>query len=390
MKTRSHLAAWMALLALVPGPASFAVETNWARISGGLAATTFDPQTFESDFVMQGVRAPNLYIYAAATEPTTADLWVIYYDYADGLDYFGIWEPGVPLPSRIHATTPNLYQIDMGFSSAGVLYVTGFDYTSENYYVGTLDRTTGVVTQIVTLDWDFGWIWSLAFHPVDGTIYFAGLDCSVACDTFIDTLTVPGHQRARVWQHTFGDIEPIEPFFDSAGDLLFSGYTANGSLDYGYFRPTAQGAVKLGSLPTYRSPFGTDTVRFEATSPVAGAPGCVPSTSSACLQHRRFEVEATYDATLLGGSAGAATPSLESDQSLKFSFFEPTNLELFLKVIDGCAYNGHYWVFVSGLTNAGVSLRLTDRVTDAIYTYDNPAGQAFVPRLDIEAFVCSQ
>ncbi len=96
----------------------------------------------------------------------------------------------------------------------------------------------------------------------------------------------------------------------------------------------------------------------------------------------------TYDASVFGGSSGPATPLMESDESLKFSFFTPENLELLLKIIDGCSYNGHYWVFFSGLTNVGVSLRITDMSNGAVYSYDNPPGTTLVPALDIQALAC--
>lgn len=34
-----------------------------------------------------------------------------------------------------------------------------------------------------------------------------------------------------------------------------------------------------------------------------------------------------------------------------FYFFSPDNLEVMVKVLDGCAINGHYWVFAAGLTD---------------------------------------
>ena len=36
-----------------------------------------------------------------------------------------------------------------------------------------------------------------------------------------------------------------------------------------------------------------------------------------------------------------------------------------VKVLDGCALNGHAWVFAGGLTNVGVTLKVTDTTTGA-------------------------
>ena len=39
---------------------------------------------------------------------------------------------------------------------------------------------------------------------------------------------------------------------------------------------------------------------------------------------------------------------------------DPGNIEVFAKVLDGCAVNGHYWVFVGGLTDVEVELAVVD------------------------------
>lgn len=76
--------------------------------------------------------------------------------------------------------------------------------------------------------------------------------------------------------------------------------------------------------------------------------------------------------------------------SLKFNFFSPENLEIFVKVIDGWGYNGHYWIFASGLTSLGVSRRVTDTVGGTVFVHDNGSGQVFAPVLDIQAIPCGE
>jgi len=79
---------------------------------------------------------------------------------------------------------------------------------------------------------------------------------------------------------------------------------------------------------------------------------------------------------------------LTGDSGL-FWFFDPANLELTVKVIDGCGVNGHRWVFLSGLTNVEVTTTVTDTEGGAKKTYSNPLNRNFRPVFDTAAFGCS-
>ncbi len=56
-------------------------------------------------------------------------------------------------------------------------------------------------------------------------------------------------------------------------------------------------------------------------------------------------------------------------------FFSPNNVELLLKIVDGRAVNGFYWVFAGSLTNLEFTLTVRDTYTGAERTYRNTAGQ---------------
>lgn len=47
-----------------------------------------------------------------------------------------------------------------------------------------------------------------------------------------------------------------------------------------------------------------------------------------------------------------------------------------MKILDGRSENGHYWIHISALTDAGFTVRVTDRVNGETREYVNPAGQA--------------
>ena len=58
-----------------------------------------------------------------------------------------------------------------------------------------------------------------------------------------------------------------------------------------------------------------------------------------------------------------------------FWFFDEANLELVLKVLDGTAINGHYWVFFGALTNIEYEISVLDTHTGRVVRYVNPANR---------------
>jgi CSLREA domain-containing protein len=110
---------------------------------------------------------------------------------------------------------------------------------------------------------------------------------------------------------------------------------------------------------------------------------CVPGANALCLGDGRFKVTATWGTATASGT-GAAVPL--SGDSGYFWFFDPANVEVTVKAIDGCASNHRFWFFASGLTNIRVDLKVTDTRTGAVKTYSNALGKTFVSILDSNAF----
>jgi len=71
-----------------------------------------------------------------------------------------------------------------------------------------------------------------------------------------------------------------------------------------------------------------------------------------------------------------------------FWFFSAANLEVVVKVLDGCGAGNHFWVFAGGLTNVHVVLTVTDTANGAVRIYQNPQGTPFAPLQDTSAFTC--
>jgi photosystem II stability/assembly factor-like uncharacterized protein len=117
-----------------------------------------------------------------------------------------------------------------------------------------------------------------------------------------------------------------------------------------------------------------------------GPPTCVADAVTLCLDGARFRVRATW--TSSDGTSGSGHATTLTGDTGDFWFFDSSNVELIVKVLEGCGTNAHRWVFASGLTNVLVSLSVTDIVTGTTKVYTNPQGAAFVPIQDTSAFGC--
>jgi CSLREA domain-containing protein len=115
------------------------------------------------------------------------------------------------------------------------------------------------------------------------------------------------------------------------------------------------------------------------------SPGCLPGPTRLCLQDGRFAVTVRW--TAQGTSGPGRTVPLTADTGA-FWFFDRANLEVTVKVLDGCALGGHYWIFLSGLTDVGVEVTVEDTATGNTWTHNHAAGMPLQPRLDTNALNC--
>lgn len=129
-------------------------------------------------------------------------------------------------------------------------------------------------------------------------------------------------------------------------------------------------------------PGGSDS-KVQTVS-TAGVSACVPGPTRLCLNEGRFAVEARYE-TSQGASGPANAVRLTSDTGYLW-FFNEDNVEVVLKLLDGCGVNQHFWMFAAGLTDVEVEITVIDTATDAVQVYTNPQGTAFLPIQDTAAF----
>lgn len=131
----------------------------------------------------------------------------------------------------------------------------------------------------------------------------------------------------------------------------------------------------------------TDTTAATVTTPNLSPTSCVSGPNGQCLLGGRFFVEAIYNSK--SGAGLANVVPITSDTAYLW-FFNSANVEVVVKVLDGCGLGGHFWVFAGGLTNVNVVLRVTDTMTGAVRYYEVPFGPAFTPIQDTSAFgTCS-
>lgn len=117
---------------------------------------------------------------------------------------------------------------------------------------------------------------------------------------------------------------------------------------------------------------------------VGGVGGCPADLTTLCLNGGRFLVRADW--TEADGTAGHGTGVALTADTGYFWFFSSSNVEMVVKVLNGCGFNSRYWVFAGGLTNVEVLLTVVDTQNGTTKTYHNPVNTAFQPIQDTAAF----
>jgi hypothetical protein len=149
-------------------------------------------------------------------------------------------------------------------------------------------------------------------------------------------------------------------------------------------------ASHLGTLG-----LGPDSLSLQCSPTGPGA--CVPGIDTLCIDDRlgdrRFEVKVDFSTTSAGGVSGPGrAASLANKGGLRGGlswFFSSDNPELVIKVLNGCAVNGHFWVFYSASTDAGLTLTVTDTATGRTFVRSNPDHHPVDTVQATEALPCS-
>lgn len=175
----------------------------------------------------------------------------------------------------------------------------------------------------------------------------------------------PGGSAVLAWTTSNADLVSIDP---GVGSVATTGSHIVAPLVTTSYRLTA-----------FR---GSESVSAVVTVSVADG-ACRPSDDTLCLNHARFRINVNWkDFQGLEGIGHGDTLTRDTGQ---FWFFNPENVELVIKVLDGRPINGRFWVFYGALSNVEYTITVTDTETGKVRTYFNPSGQ-FASVGDTEAF----
>jgi hypothetical protein len=196
------------------------------------------------------------------------------------------------------------------------------------------------------------------FKSFDGGASWASSSAGLALAT-IDDLVIDPMTPSTVYAAGEGGI-----FRSQDAGSTWSGVTGDlpGSQVDGITLDPLSPAIVYASVP------GEGLFRTEFSSG-----SCAPSPAVLCLGGGRFDVRVSWRST--DGLIQAGTASSITGSTGAFWFFSPDNLELVVKVLDGRAVNGKWWVFYGALSNVEYTITVTDTLTGAVKTYFNPQGQ---------------
>jgi len=180
-------------------------------------------------------------------------------------------------------------------------------------------------------------------------------------------MTVTDSQTGTVKSYSNPQGTPFRPIQDTNSFATCAAGSTAGVRPYG-----GSGAGFL--LP----PKVTESFDVSATEP------CVANATTLCLINSRYQVRAQWVAQ--DGSSGAGQVINLTGDTGAFWFFSPSNVEVVIKVLNGCGFNSRYWTFAGGLTDVNVILTVIDTQTGAVKTYTNPQGTPFEPIQDTNAF----
>lgn len=106
----------------------------------------------------------------------------------------------------------------------------------------------------------------------------------------------------------------------------------------------------------------------------SSAGGCTADDTTLCLNNNRFRVQVlwkNYNNGSTGTGKGVLLPG-GANESGYFWFFHKDNVELMIKILDGRAINGHFWIMYGALSDVEYTISVIDTVSGAACSYHNP------------------
>ena len=196
----------------------------------------------------------------------------------------------------------------------------------------------------------------------------------------------------KVWEHrnpkggqtasTESDVAAFPCGASAVGDVGGAG-TGVELVDTGF--PAAEAAVV--SPPTSPKP-----------TPVGVAQAIAPNEATDCEPQPVTTLAGGYTVNMCVEYLKDGSPEvteardfgLDSQQSGLLYFFERSNAEVLIKVLDACGVNGYRWVFVAPVTDLAFNLSVVSpNPDDEVWTHSNRLSQTAQARSDNAAFACN-
>jgi photosystem II stability/assembly factor-like uncharacterized protein len=358
--------------------------TLYAGTSGGVFKSTDSGRTWAA----ANTGLTNLYVRALAIDRSTPTLlyagtWGGVFKSADSGRTWAAASTGLPTPYVDVLAIDPAEPATLYAGTLGPQFFKSIDSGNTWAYVGEgpndpwgYDSATALAISPATPATVYAGTGYGLFRSADGGQSWTAVDTGLK-DTYVRALAIDASAPSTLYAGT------AETYSSRAGSGILKSTDGGASwtaMNAGLANPFVSALAIDPSTPA-RLYAGTNGGVYEYLR-VEGP--CLADPTTLCLNGGRFQVTTTWR-TRDGGSGGGRAVALSGDTGY-FWFFDPGNVEVLVKVLNGCAVNSRYWSFAAGLTDVEVLVTVTDTQTGGIKTYSNPQGTPFQPIQDTNAF----
>ena len=199
-----------------------------------------------------------------------------------------------------------------------------------------------------------GWIFKSPLNSVEGTDLFpAGFVSSGDRDPL---------DSAGITLGFFTGSDPLDWSPDhrviSASAEFFQGNRSLRTYDLTSFFGTGNWDGNLGVVFPGMAGEGTNRVvmniEVQEDTVIINPGSCTATSRRLCLADGRFAVEVQWRDPFGSGDSGSGQASALTPDTGTFWFFDPSNIELIVKVLDARPLNGRFWLFLRSALECGV------------------------------------
>ena len=212
---------------------------------------------------------------------------------------------------------------------------------------------------------------------------------------------VIGSQTKTVALSSGSDTAVVWNFADApmtSGSTVYFTHTVAGvgSVRFNLVAPECPNNDETVGFTSQSNGFSVAVAITQNTTVAPPATTCVPNEATLCIDDqpndKRFAVTVSFASSQSGGVSGNGHAiqlgTVGVTEGGLFWFFNSSNPELLVKVLNGCGLNSKYWVFFSAGTNVGFHVTVTDTKNNHSKTYTNPDLTAALPVQDTSALAC--